>query len=110
MRCPGIAPSRENANIIREADVTDTVPQKNCAMTAITSRNSAHFLPMDVCQMYVTTLAPALTAPSVLGIANVTATSSAKPKITDTTTDMTIPQAAARDALRVSSLMWADAS
>src|SRR6185312_11066530 len=32
------------------------------------------------------------------------------PKITDTTTDMTMPIAAARDALRVSSLMWADAS
>ncbi len=26
---PGTAPSRENANIIREADVTDAVPQKN---------------------------------------------------------------------------------
>src|SRR4030088_1928117 len=110
MRWPGIAPSRENANIILDADVTDAVPQKNCATTAITSRNSAHFLPMDVCQMYVTTLAPALRAPSVLGMANVTATSSAKPKITDTTTDITIPHAAAREALRVSSLMCADAS
>ena len=49
--CPGIAPSRENANIIRDADVTDAVPQKNCATTAITSRNSAHFVLMDDCQM-----------------------------------------------------------
>jgi hypothetical protein len=33
-----------------------------------------------------------------------------KPKITDITTDMTTPQAAAREALRVSSLMCAEAS
>ena len=46
----------------------------------------------------------------MLGIANVTATSSAKPKITDTTTDMTMPQAAAREAPRVSSRMCAEAS
>src|SRR5437868_3248520 len=109
-RCPGIAPSRENANIIREAEVTEAVPQKNCATTAMRSRNSAHFLLIDVSQMYVTMLAPAFTPPAVLGIAKVTATSSAKPKITETTTDMTIPQAAAREALRVSSLMCADAS
>src|SRR5258706_7463342 len=107
---PGMAPSRENANIIREADVTDAVPQKNCATTAITSRNSAHFVLIDDCQMYVTMLAPASSPPCVLGIANVTATRSAKPKITETTTDITMPQAAARDALRVSSLMCADAS
>src|SRR5690349_9406077 len=100
-----MAPSREKANIIRDADVTDAVPQKNCATTAITSRNSAHFVLIDVCQMYVTMFVPAARPPAVLGIANVTARSNAKPKITDTTTDMTIPHAAARDALRVSSLM-----
>src|SRR6476469_4734729 len=110
VRCPGIAPSRENANIIRDAEVTDAVPQKNCATTAITSRNSAHFRLMDVSQMYVTMFPPALSAPAVSGIANVTATRSTKPKITDTTTDITMPQAAAREAPRVSSDMWADAS
>ena len=26
-RCPGMAPSREKANIIRDADVTEAVPQ-----------------------------------------------------------------------------------
>src|SRR3954447_17416939 len=107
---PGIAPSRENANIIREADVTDAVPQKNCATHAITSRNSAHLRLIDVSQMYVTMMPPAPSAPFVSGIANVTATSRMNPKITDTTTDMTMPQAAARDALRVSSLMCAEAS
>src|SRR5579864_9143006 len=104
---PGIAPSRENANIIRDAEVTEAVPQKNCATTAMRSRNSAHFLLIDVSQMYVTMLAPAFTPPAVLGIANVTATRSAKP---ETTTDMTMPHAAAREALRVSSLICADAS
>ncbi len=49
-------------------------------------------------------------APCVLGIANVTATKSTKPKITETTTDMYIPTAAERDAVRVSSAMCAEAS
>src|SRR5258707_15423107 len=104
-----MAPSRENANIIREADVTDAVPQKNCATTAITSRNSAHLVLIDDCQMYVTMFVPASSPPWGLGIANVTASSSANPKITDTTTDITMPQAAARDAGRVSSLRCAHA-
>src|SRR3954453_5460803 len=107
---PGTAPSRENANIIRDAAVTDAAPQKNCATQAITSRNSAHCLLIDVRQMYVMSNAPALIVPATSGIANVTATSRMNPKITDMTTDMTTPSAAARDALRVSSLMWADAS
>src|SRR4051812_1111484 len=102
--CPGIAPSREKANIIRDADVTEAVPQKNWATHAITSRNSAHFWLIEFVQMYVTMLPPASRAPlSPAGIANVTATRSAKPKITETTTDITMPQAAARWALRVSS-------
>ncbi len=44
------------------------------------------------------------------GTTKVTATSRMNPKITDTTTDMTIPHAAPSDAFRVSSLMCADAS
>ncbi len=34
---PGTAPSRENANIIRDAAVTDAAPQKNCATHAMRS-------------------------------------------------------------------------
>src|SRR5918996_25752 len=41
-RDPGTAPSRENANIIRDAEVTDAVPQNSCALTAMISMNSAH--------------------------------------------------------------------
>ena len=46
----------------------------------------------------------------MLGIANVTATSRTKPKITETTTDMYIPTAAIREAWCVSPAMWAEAS
>src|SRR5918911_1061135 len=74
-RHPGTAPSRENANIIRDADVTDAIVQKSCATHAMNSMNSAHFELVDSVQMYCTTNAPALSAPFVLGIANVTASS-----------------------------------
>src|SRR6266545_101919 len=106
--CPGTARSRENANIMRDADVTEAIVQKTCATTAMKSRNSAQRLLIEVSQMYVTMLAPAPAAPAVSGIANVTATRRRKPKITDTTTDITIPQAAPSCALWVSSLMCAD--
>ena len=48
---PGTAPSREKANIIREAEVTDAVTQKNCATTQMKSRNSAQFWPIDSAQI-----------------------------------------------------------
>ena len=105
-RWPGTARSRENANIIREADVTEARPQKNWAVHAITSRNSAHFVLSAFSQMYWTAKpycsAVFSTGP---GMANVTATRRMNPKITDTTTDMTMPIAAEREAFRVSSLM-----
>src|ERR1700693_2555212 len=106
-----MAPSRLNANIIRDADVTDARPQKNWARQAMKSRNSAHLVLIAFCQMYCTAnvycSAVLDTGP---GIANVTATSRMNPKMTDTTTDMTMPMAAEREALRVSSLMCAEAS
>ncbi len=49
-------------------------------------------------------------APSVLGIANVTASRRIQPTTTETTTAMYIPTAAIRDAFCVSSAMCADAS
>src|SRR5437763_11706286 len=98
---PGTARSREKANIIRDADVTEAMVQKHCAIAAMKSRNSAHFLPIDVCQMYCTTKRPAFAAPASFGTANVTATSRRKPKITETTTDMTMPHDAPIEAWRV---------
>ena len=49
--CPGTARSRENANIIREADVTDAVRQNICATQQMKSRISAQVSPIDVVQM-----------------------------------------------------------
>jgi len=46
----------------------------------------------------------------VSGTANVTASSRIQPKITDATTDMYMPTAAMREAVRVSSAMCAEAS
>src|SRR5438445_7547156 len=96
--CPGTARSRENANIIRDAEVTDAIVQKHCATTAMKSRNSAHRLPIAPSQIERTMKTPASAGPFAEGIANVTATSRRKPKITETTTDMTIPHAAPIDA------------
>ena len=108
--CPGTARSRENANIIREADVTEAVTQKNCAMTQMKSSASAQFWLIDSAQIHGTTTPMFSSAPSVLGIANVTARRRIQPKTTDATTAMYIPTAAIRDACCVSSAMCADAS
>src|SRR5262245_60679224 len=106
---PGTAPSREKANIILDADVVDAIVQKTCATTAIKRQNSAHLVPIESVQM-LWTMKPVVSDGPFAGIANVTATSRMKPKMTDTTTDITMPQAAPSEALRVSSLMCADAS
>jgi len=50
-RWPGTAPSREKANIIREAEVTEAIVQNVWASTAMKSRNSAHLVLIEVCQM-----------------------------------------------------------
>src|SRR3954451_17048099 len=55
-RCPGTASSRENANIIRDADVTDAVRQKNCAIQQMKRSASAHVWLIAVCQMLMTAL------------------------------------------------------
>src|SRR5215210_757126 len=107
---PGIAPSRENANIMREADVTDAVRQKNCATTQMKSSASAQFWLIDSDQIHGTMKPRLSIAPCVLGTASVTATSRMKPKTTETTTDMYMPTAAMREAWFVSSAMCADAS
>src|SRR6185436_11263921 len=57
-----------------------------------------------------TALPTASSVPCVSGTANVTASRRTQPKITDTTTDMYIPTAAIREAVRVSSAMCAEAS
>src|SRR5437899_10868783 len=90
---PGTARSREKANIIRDADVVDAIVQKTCATTAMKIRNSAQLLPIESCQMCWTMNADVSDGPAA-GIRNVTATSRTKPKMTETTTDITMTQAA----------------
>src|SRR4051794_13680646 len=109
-RWPGRARSRENANIILDADVTDAVRQNIWAIQQMKSRISAHVLLIEVVQIYVTAPPTASSVPCVSGTANVTASSSTHPKATETTTDMYMPTAAIRDAWCVSSAMCADAS
>src|SRR4029450_14114161 len=50
--CPGTARSRENAYIIRDAEVTEAVTQKNCATTQMKSSASAHLWLIDSAQIH----------------------------------------------------------
>src|ERR1044072_4384045 len=105
-----MARSREKANIIRDAEVTEAVRQNICATQQMKSRISAKVWLIDVVQMYVTALPTASRVPWVSGTAKVTASRSTQPNATDTTTDMYIPTAAIREAWCVSSAMCAEAS
>src|SRR5688500_11301157 len=107
---PGTARSREKANIIREADVTEAVRQKNCATTQMNRSASAQRWLIDSAQIQGTTVPMFSSAPSVLGIAKVTASRRIQPKMTDATTDVHMPVAAMREARFVSSAVCADAS
>ena len=98
--CPGTARSRENANSILDAEVTEAVRQKNCATQQMARMNVPQLCPMAATQldgtMYRSNTGSA-------GSARVTATSRMNPKTTEATTDMYMPTAAERDALCVSS-------
>ncbi len=48
---PGIAPSRLNANVIRDADVMQEVAQKTCADAEMNSTSAAQLLPIDWVKM-----------------------------------------------------------
>ena len=48
---PGTARSRENANSIRDADVTDAVRQKNCATQQMKRMNVPQLWPIAVTQL-----------------------------------------------------------
>src|SRR5215204_7106287 len=93
-RWPGTAPSRENANSIREADVKEAVTQKNCATTQMKRSASAQFWLIDSVQIQGTTAPMFSSAPSVEGIAKVTASRRTQPKIIDTNTEVHMPVAA----------------
>src|SRR5688572_1015598 len=108
--CPGTARSREKANIMRDAEITEAVRQKNCATTQMKSKASAQFWLIDSAQIHGTTAPMLSSAPCVSGTANVTASRRIQPKKTDATTDVHMPVAAIREALFVSSAVCAEAS
>src|SRR6476469_2818137 len=51
---PGIAPSRLNAKVIRDAEVMQDVAQKTCAEAEMNSTRVAQFVPIDWVKMYAT--------------------------------------------------------
>ena len=107
---PGTARSREKANIIREADVTDAVTQKNCATTQMKSSASAQFWLIDSAQIHGTMNPMFSSAPSRARDRERDREQEDQPKMTETTTDIHMPTAAIRDALFVSSAVCAEAS
>src|ERR1700722_14705000 len=111
--CPGTAPSRLKAKSIREFAVTDAMPQKACATTAISSKSSAPKRERAVSQMATGAAVLAAVAAYVAGLVGMTevmARIRIQPATRDTTMDVTMPLGAARSALWVSSDMWAEAS
>src|SRR5262245_17021232 len=55
---PGTAPSRLNANVIRDADVMQEVAQKNCADAEMNSTSAPQLVPIACVKMYATPPAP----------------------------------------------------
>ncbi len=103
--------SRENANIIRDADVTDAVRQKNCATTQMKSRISAQFWLIDSVQIQGTTIPMFSSAPSVLGIGERDREEQDPPEERPMRRPTcTCPTAAIREAWCVSSAVCAEAS
>jgi hypothetical protein len=51
MADPGIAPSRLNANVMREAEVMHEVAQKNCPAAEMSSTVPPQWVPIDVLKM-----------------------------------------------------------
>src|SRR5205085_9153114 len=76
--CPGTAPSRENANVIRDALVTQAIPQKICPMVEITSTALAA-AELSADSMMACEAPPAALIALVLVAAKVSASSTAHP-------------------------------
>src|SRR3989344_3914804 len=106
----GRPPSRENAKIMRETEVTVARPQSTCEMKIATYKPSLSSGLTWVFMAQKNTLQPCLAASSMLGNISTNALSITQPNSSDQTTDMTIPRGTDMAALRVSSEVWAEAS
>src|SRR5579859_1148944 len=80
--CPGTAPSREKANVIRDALVTHAMPQKICPMVEIT-RTAFAAAELRAVSMIVCEVPPAALIWLTWVAANVSATSTIQPKIAE---------------------------
>src|SRR3954469_25039840 len=106
---PGTARSREKANIMREQDVTQAMPQNSWPIVAVTTTTFCQLLGSAVSNTASDEPRPLL-IPSTSVAANVMARSTNQPPTPDQNTLRQTPWAAALAAPCVSSEMWADAS
>src|SRR5271166_2659032 len=105
---PGTAPSRLKAYSIREFAVTEAIPQKACATTAISNRSSAPTRERAFVQIVTGAESWAETAEYVaafVGMTDVMARMRTQPAMSEITIEPTMPRGAARLALCVSSGM-----
>ena len=106
----GSPPSRANANITRDADVTVASPHRYCAIAMPTNNSAANAGGSTELMVHTTTRSPCCAAVSRSGIASTMAHSMTQPKIPDTSTERRMPRGALYSALTVSSAVCADAS
>ncbi|MCY1176253.1 hypothetical protein D9M73_165180 [compost metagenome] len=106
----GRPPSRENAKIIRETEVTVASPQSTCEMKIATKSTSFSVGSTWVFMAQKNTFQPCLAASSMFGSISTNALSISQPNSNDQTTDMTMPRGTDMAALRVSSEVCAEAS
>src|SRR3954454_17643756 len=109
IRQPGTARSREKANIIREQEVTQAMPQKSCPIVAVTTTTFCQPNGSEVEKTASEEPKPLL-MPSTSVAAKVIASSTSQPPTPDQNTLRQTPCAAALAAPWVSSEMCAEAS
>src|ERR671921_591677 len=101
--------SRENANVIRDALVTQAIPQNSWPTVEMTTTAFSAQESRELLKMASDDPAPSLTAPTSVA-ANVIARSTNQPITADQKTDCQTPRAAPIAAPRVSSETCAEAS
>src|SRR5580658_3203111 len=106
---PGTAPSRENANTMREAAATQPIPQNNCPTVEMSRTSFARVELSAVSMMGIAPPPPALIAEMCVA-AKVIASSTAQPPTAEYAMAVHSPRGAARSASFVSSDKCAEAS
>src|SRR5580658_9592118 len=100
-RCPGTAPSRLKANSILEFAVTDAMPQKPCATTAMIKSSSAptrESAAVQIATGAAVLAATAAYAAACVGITDVMARIRTHPATREIPIELIMPLGAARSA------------